>query len=335
MLQKRLQATKARMATLGETFERIARSEKEQASSGGDAKSAAAEDDDMAFHPPTDTIEDDGLLAAVSKTIDKAKAEEKAMNMFAGCNLFLSREVPINSLEFVILSFGGRVCWDSTVRGGSPCNEQDASITHQVVDRPALRSRISGRVYVQPQWVYDCVNARRLLPAQRYIPGQPLPPHLSPFIEDDGTGYVPPDLVGGDVDLAALEEIVAKPASSGSKSAQVAAAGLKKETVAAKTPVGDDSDAEDEEDEEVDDDEDEDEGEDEGEDEDDEDEDDEDEDDEDEDDEEDDHKKPTAQRKPTPVAHATGKKVCVYLYLCVSVSLYLWSHNICAALRSR
>ncbi len=51
------------------------------------------------------------------------------------------------------------------------------------------------RWYIQPQWVFDCVNRRRLLPIDDYSPGASLPPHLSPFTEEGVGDYVPPERV--------------------------------------------------------------------------------------------------------------------------------------------
>ena len=64
----------------------------------------------------------------------------------------------VAALEFCVLSCGGRLGWEGE---GSALGAADAAITHQIVDRPMPPERMAaGREYVQPQWVFDCINAR-------------------------------------------------------------------------------------------------------------------------------------------------------------------------------
>ncbi|KAL6202586.1 hypothetical protein ACLB2K_026294 [Fragaria x ananassa] len=108
--------------------------------------------------------------------------------LFKDMKFFLNREVNRESLLFVIPAFGGIVSWKGD---GAPFEEDDNSITHQIVDRPLQHELCEGRKYVQPQWVYDCVNAKKILPTRDYLAGRELPPHLSPFVDPKEEGYVP------------------------------------------------------------------------------------------------------------------------------------------------
>ncbi|GBM46341.1 Pescadillo [Araneus ventricosus] len=125
----------------------------------------------------------------------KAEQEkiEKLKNLFKGCKIYLNREVPRESLLFVIRCLGGEVSYDKTLHVGATFDEDDESITHQIVDRPVLQKKFVNRAYVQPQWVYDSVNAGMLLNEKPYMPGAELPPHLSPFVEEKEGDYIPPE----------------------------------------------------------------------------------------------------------------------------------------------
>ncbi|KAK4337267.1 hypothetical protein RND71_043265 [Anisodus tanguticus] len=100
-------------------------------------------------------------------------------------------EVPKEALVFIIRSFGGKVSWDKYLGLGSTYDEDDESITHQIVDRNSIERKYINRQYVQPQWIFDSVNAKKLLPIEDYFPGVELPPHLSPFVEEKEGDYVP------------------------------------------------------------------------------------------------------------------------------------------------
>ena len=139
-------------------------------------------------------------------------------DLFASMHVFISRESPRHPLEFVLKSFGcKRVSWDAVLGGGSfTQNEKEQSITHQIVDRPsmpsenrsdpldstkqdgdvsvfksAIANRYPSRTYVQPQWIWDCINAGKLLRPDLYAPGTILPPHLSPWVKHKDGVYDP------------------------------------------------------------------------------------------------------------------------------------------------
>mmetsp|Transcript_26873 Transcript_26873/g.41157 ORF Transcript_26873/g.41157 Transcript_26873/m.41157 type:complete len:631 (-) Transcript_26873:108-2000(-) len=116
----------------------------------------------------------------------------KRRRLFAGLTFFLSREVPRGYLELVCLSYGGKVGWEGA---DSPITASDPTITHHIVDRPKLPSSFEkfpkSREYIQPQWVMDCANFLFVLPITKYGVGAELPPHLSPWVDDEEEGYKP------------------------------------------------------------------------------------------------------------------------------------------------
>ncbi|KAM3826366.1 pescadillo homolog isoform 2-T2 [Vipera latastei] len=118
---------------------------------------------------------------------------EKQKKLFEGLQFFLNREVPREALAFVIRCFGGKVSWDKSVCIGATYEVTDPCITHQIVDRPNVEQQVVGRYYLQPQWVFDSVNAKMCLPVADYFPGVMLPPHLSPFVSEKEGDYIPPE----------------------------------------------------------------------------------------------------------------------------------------------
>lgn len=131
---------------------------------------------------------DNGNFANIITSQDAKKRHQ----LFHNLTFFLSREVPRGYLELIILSFGGQVGWEGQ---DSPIAMDDASITHHVVDRPALLASYEklpkSREYIQPQWILDSANFNFVLPITKYGVGKELPPHLSPWVEDKEEGYVP------------------------------------------------------------------------------------------------------------------------------------------------
>ena len=82
----------------------------------------------------------DGDMNKIAEATEEAKKElddlNKLQGLFKGLKIFLNREVPRESLVFMIRAFGGQVSWDATVSPGATYNEDDTKITHQICDRP-------------------------------------------------------------------------------------------------------------------------------------------------------------------------------------------------------
>ncbi|KAH7058649.1 ribosome biogenesis protein Pescadillo [Macrophomina phaseolina] len=143
-------------------------------------------------------------------------SSSEAAALFDKFTFYLSRETPREPLEFILKAFGcKRVGWDPVLGDGAyTTNEADPAITHQIVDRPNIPvptvpdsqlngseangaqrlrpgTRVPGRTYIQPQWVWDCVNQGKLLRPDLYAPGATLPPHLSPWVKPKKGEYDP------------------------------------------------------------------------------------------------------------------------------------------------
>lgn len=175
---------------------------------------------------PTDaaaTEEEEGATDAIDKFEPAAPGGDVLLQpsysatdpstLFSNFTFFLSRETPRQPLEFILRAFGcKRIGWDAVLgEGAFTHNELDPSITHQVVDRPPVKvqedeemaednqtaqklrpgSRVPGRIYIQPQWIWDSVNDEELKRADEYAPGASLPPHLSPFVKKVRGQYDP------------------------------------------------------------------------------------------------------------------------------------------------
>ncbi|CAI5444938.1 unnamed protein product [Caenorhabditis angaria] len=145
----------------------------------------------LAKNKDFDGVEDDeplDLLGEDSDALAQKIHEAKTIkSLFKGFVFYLNRECPKEALAFVIRSCGGTVGWE-----GAPTelSESSKNITHQIVDRP-MNKLENNRLYIQPQWAFDCLNARRRLPTDRYMPGVALPPHFSPFTSEKAGDYIP------------------------------------------------------------------------------------------------------------------------------------------------
>ncbi|XP_027890064.1 pescadillo [Xiphophorus couchianus] len=151
---------------------------------------SSEEEEDAKLDEFPDEGEDMEKMEAREKEQKQLETQKK---IFEGLKFFINREVPRESLAFVIRCFGGQVSWDKSVCIGSTYDVTDETITHQIVDRPNVDKQYMNRYYIQPQWVYDCVNAKIRLPVEDYFLGVNLPPHLSPFVEEKEGDYVPPE----------------------------------------------------------------------------------------------------------------------------------------------
>jgi len=171
-------------------------------------------DDDEEEEQPTDTIDKfEPAAPGGDILLQPSYSATDPSTLFSNFTFFLSRETPRQPLEFILRAFGcKRIGWDAVLGDGAfTNNELDPSVTHQVVDRPPIipspedaeaednqtaqrlrpGSRVPGRIYIQPQWIWDCGNDEELKRPDLYAPGAQLPPHLSPFVKKVRGQYDP------------------------------------------------------------------------------------------------------------------------------------------------
>ncbi|KAK6638046.1 hypothetical protein RUM44_008471 [Polyplax serrata] len=146
----------------------------------------------------TEENEIDDFPSGDQAEIEEHKQEimklQKLKTLFKDKKFFLNKEVPREPLVFVIRCFGGFVSWDKACFEGATFDESDETIAYQIVDRPSMDKQYLSRYYLQPQWIFDSVNACELLPVEKYLMGAILPPHLSPFVnEGKDQIYIPPE----------------------------------------------------------------------------------------------------------------------------------------------
>lgn len=155
------------------------------------------QDEDV--EPGVDEVELDEFAATNKTTGDllsqPSQYASPTSTLFSKFVFYVGREVPLDILEFCILSCGGSLVSeiamdDLKINHPEAYKNLDLStITHQIVDRPKVASKVPGRTYIQPQWIFDSLNQGSLLPVNLYAPGETLPPHLSPW--GDAAGYDP------------------------------------------------------------------------------------------------------------------------------------------------
>ncbi|KAK9473918.1 Pescadillo N-terminus-domain-containing protein [Dipodascopsis tothii] len=207
----------ARVKTLGSVLEKAAAAGADEDEEPEDE--VEADDDKLDTFvalPATETAVSDVLPQP-----EEVSAETRLKTLMAPFTFYIGREVNLDIVEFAILALGGRVISESALGAELQDLEDDEendnaatladkkqrraeieavqnTVTHQICDRPALASRVPGRIYVQPQWVFDSLNRGELLPVDDYSVGASLPPHLSPW--GDGGIYDPEALAAAEAE---------------------------------------------------------------------------------------------------------------------------------------
>lgn len=189
----------------------------EEATENPKTGTAVEEDEDFVERPSKEETEDVATapLTTYHSLLATSSQPAKTNLLFSPYTFYLSRETSSKTWEFVIRAMGGKVV--SSFSAPNLAGPSADSITHVLVDRPMTPERMREMqgdrkwVWVQPQWVADCVNRGKVIGSESYGPGELLPPHLSPW---DAEGEVAPwenqVAVGEDGEAAAKDGVEAE-----------------------------------------------------------------------------------------------------------------------------
>lgn len=115
------------------------------------------------------TIEQIGVSEEFKNTPEMIELNKKHEQMrrqrklFSKCTFLFNREVPVYSLQYLVLSFGGNYL---TLDDLDENPDVKIKITHHVMDRGLPSRKENNREYVQPQYIIDSLNNLFLLPPQ-------------------------------------------------------------------------------------------------------------------------------------------------------------------------
>jgi len=155
------------------------------------------DEDNESGEANNNSMDDDNEDGIKDDDNDDVKEEEEFQKVkpLEGVKVFINREVPLQVFALVLRSMGATVGWQEkalTTKQSSPFTKDDQSITYHILDRPTLpaEAKTTGRnrSYVQPQWVFDTLNAGSIATLEDYSVGKELPIHYSPYHE-----YVAPE----------------------------------------------------------------------------------------------------------------------------------------------
>ncbi|KAI4838210.1 pescadillo-like protein [Plasmodium brasilianum] len=112
--------------------------------------------------------------------------EDGLEELFRNHIFYIHSDMPLDVLSIIILSCGGMICWNNIF---SPLKYESENITHEILELHNSKKideyNKLGRFLIQPQYIFDCLNKKKILPCSDYFVNKTLPVHLSPFIEDD------------------------------------------------------------------------------------------------------------------------------------------------------